>query len=88
MAENTSGCIVGTGAGTVSSIKPERRLQRDKPEVLVVPATERHVTEDRCFRTFSVLDNNNRDGLKCRRGFLISTPALSHYNLFRQCDYI
>lgn len=54
-------------------IKPKRRIKRDKPEALSVPATINEVwsmdfmsdslTDGRLLRTFNVLDDYNREGL-------------------------
>jgi len=54
-------------------IKPKRRIKRDKPEALSVPATINQVwsmdfmsdslTDGRLLRTFNVLDDYNREGL-------------------------
>lgn len=65
-------------------IKPKRRLQRDKPEVLTVPRQvnamwsmdfmQDTLADDRPFRTFNVLDDYNREGLGIEVDF--SLPAL------------
>ena len=54
-------------------IKPKRRIKRDKPEALSVPAAINQVwsmdfmsdslTDGRLLRTFNVLDDYNREGL-------------------------
>ena len=54
-------------------IKPKRRIKRDKPNALMVPATINQVwsidfmsdslSDGRTIRTFNVLDDYNREGL-------------------------
>jgi len=65
-------------------IKPKRRLQRERPEPLAVPAAPNAVwsvdfmhdrlTDGRAFRLFNVIDDFNREGLGIEADF--SLPAL------------
>ena len=65
-------------------IKPKRRLYREEPEKLSVPETINEVwsmdfmhdqlSDGRCFRTFNVIDDFNREGLGMEIDF--SLPAL------------
>ena len=55
------------------SIKPKRRIKRDKPDVLQVPVSQNQVwsidfmsdslADGRTLRTFNVVDDYNREGL-------------------------
>ena len=64
-------------------IKPKKRLYREKPEPLSVPETinemwsmdfmHDQLSDSRCFRTFNVIDDFNREGLGIEVDF--SLPA-------------
>ena len=65
-------------------IKPRRRLKREKPDALAVPAVinevwsmdfmQAYLSDGRSFRTFNVIDDFNREGLGIEVD--ISLPAL------------
>jgi putative transposase len=64
-------------------IKPKKRLVREKPDILAVPAAPNHIwsmdfmhdqlQDGRSFRTLNVLDDFNREGLAIEADF--SLPA-------------
>ena len=67
-------------------IKPRKRLQRDKPEPLVVPEAPNEVWSmdfmadqlvgGRSFRTLNVLDDFNREGLAIEVDFLLPSERV------------
>jgi len=67
-------------------IKPRKRIKRDKPEALSVPASINQVwsmdfmsdslVDGRSLRTFNVLDDHNREGLSIEIGFSLPTARV------------
>ena len=67
-------------------IKPRKRLQREKPEPLVVPEAPNEVwsmdfmadqlADGRSFRTLNVLDDFNREGLAIEVDFLLPSERV------------